>query len=70
MVKASPVEFLSLPVNGEPYITRNNVAVQQAWCENFTINDILDQDGEFKNLKITPQGGGQFSMKALLSKML
>ena len=42
MVKASPLEFLSLPVNGEPYIMRNNIAIQQDRCENFTINDILD----------------------------
>ena len=48
MVEDSPPELLSLPMNGEPYITRNNVAVQQVWCENLTINDILDQSGEFK----------------------
>ena len=29
LVKASLQEYLSLPVNGEPYITKNNIAVQQ-----------------------------------------
>ena len=48
LVKASPPEYLFLPVNGEPYITKNNIAIQQPWCENLMINDILDFNGRFK----------------------
>ena len=55
VIKASPMEFLALPVNGEPYIPRNNVAMQQDWCEKFTIKDILDQEGNFRKPEDYPQ---------------
>ena len=70
IVKASPLEFISLPVNGEPYITGNNVAMQQAWCENFTINDILDKYGRFKKPEdYPPRRRPVFFMKTLRLKM-
>ena len=50
LIKASPPEFLTLPVNGEPYITKNNIAIQQPWCEHLTINDILGTDGNLKKI--------------------
>ena len=28
LIKANPTEFLTLPVNGEPYITKNNITMQ------------------------------------------
>ena len=65
LVKASPPEYLFLPVNGEPYITKNNIAIQQPWCENLMINDILDFNGRFKKLRIIPLKRDQFSMKTL-----
>ena len=36
VIKANPSEFLALPVNGEPYTTKNNIAMQQEWCEKYT----------------------------------
>ena len=29
LLKSDPLEFLTLPVNGEPYLTKNNTAMQQ-----------------------------------------
>ena len=48
LIKASPPEYLTLPVSGEPYIIKNNIAIQQPWCINLTINDILSSDGNLK----------------------
>ena len=48
LLESNPLEFLTLPVNGEPYLTKNITAIQQPWCENLTINDILDKNGNFK----------------------
>ena len=51
VIKANP----TLPVNGEPYITRNNIAMQQEWCEKYTVGDILNQEGDFKKSEDYPQ---------------
>ena len=56
LIKATPSEFLTLPVNGEPYTTKNNTAIQQPWCTNLTINDILSRDGNFKKSEDYPPG--------------
>ena len=50
-----PTEFLTLPVNGEPYMTKNNIAIQQDWCDNHMIKDILNRHGEFKIMEDYPQ---------------
>ena len=55
LVKANPTEFLTLPVNGEPYTTKTNVAMQQDWCDNHMIKDILNRHGEFKRMEDYPQ---------------
>ena len=55
LIKANPTEFLTLPVNGEPFITKNNTAMQQDWCENYMIKDILNRNGELKKLKDYPR---------------
>ena len=49
-------QFFTLPVNGEPYITKNYTAIQQQWCENLTINNILSRDGNFKKTDDYPPG--------------
>ena len=51
-----PLEYLTLPVNGEPYLAKNYTAIQHTWCENLTINDILDQNGDFKKAEDYPMG--------------
>ena len=56
LIKASPPEHLALPVNGKPYITKNNIAIQQPWCVNLTINNILSSDGNLKKTKDYPPG--------------
>ena len=53
-LNSDPLEFLTLPVNGEPNLTKNNTAMQQPWCENMTINDILDKNDNFKKSEKYP----------------
>ena len=60
LVKASPSEYLFLPVNGEPYITKNNIDLQQPWCVNLSLNNILNSKGKFKKMKSTPLEKDQF----------
>ena len=55
MIKANPSEFHTLPVNGEPYTTKNNIAMQQEWCEKYTVRDILNRDGDFKKPEDYPR---------------
>ena len=45
VTKANPIDFLTLPVNGEPYTTKNNVAIQQDLCESHKIRDVLNKHG-------------------------
>ena len=54
--KANPIEFLTFPVNGEPYITKNNVAIQPDWSSNHKIKDVLNGRGEFKKMEEYPLG--------------
>ena len=56
LLKANPLELLTLLVNGEPYITKNNTSIQQPWCVNLTINDILNVDGNLKKIEEYPPG--------------
>ena len=67
--EGQPPEYSSLLVNGEPYIQKN-IAIQQPWCINLTINDILNSDGNFKKLKITLLEKGQFFTKILSLKII
>ena len=45
-----PEEFITLPINGEPQITKNNMAINKDWCKNETINVILDSNGKIKEI--------------------
>ena len=38
-----PNEYLSIPVNGEPLITK--APINQSWCEHLMIKDILNHQG-------------------------
>ena len=51
-----PLEYLTLRVNGEPYLAKNYTAIQQPWCENLTLNDILDKTGDFIKAEEYPMG--------------
>ena len=55
VTKANPIKFLTLPINGEPYTTKNNVAIQQDWCAGHKIKDVLNRHGEFKKMEEYPQ---------------
>ena len=46
-----PSEYLSIPVNGEPFITKNKNPITQSWCEQLMIRDILDHQGDLKESK-------------------
>ena len=69
LLKSDPLEFLTLPVNGEHYLTKNSTAMQQPWCENLTINDILDKNGNSNKPEEYPVGKRPVFMKILLLKM-
>ena len=43
-----PSEYLSIPVNGEPLITKNKTPINQSWCEQLMIKDILNHQGDMK----------------------
>ena len=55
-MKSNPIEYLSLPINGKPYITKNNRAIMQNWCSNHNIRDVLNRHGEFKKMEEYPPG--------------
>ena len=48
VVSIQPLEYLSIPINGEPSITINNTPVEQLWCRNLMIKDILNDTGDWK----------------------
>ena len=41
-----PEEFITLPINGESQITKNNIAISQDWCIHEMINVILNENGQ------------------------
>ena len=45
-----PEEFITLPINGEPQITKNNKAINQYWCEYEMINILLNANGKVKEI--------------------
>ena len=69
LLKSDPLEFLTLPVNGEPYVTKNITAIQQPWCKNLSFNDILDKNGSLKKPEDYSVGKRPVFMKILLLKM-
>ena len=46
-----PSEYLSIPINGEPLITANKTSINQLWCEQMMIKDILSYQGDLKEIK-------------------
>ena len=48
VVSIQPLEFLSVPIMGEPFITKNNTPVNQLWCRNLMIKDVLNNWGDWK----------------------
>ena len=45
-----PEEVISLPINGEPQITRINYAINQDWCKHEMINILLNNKESVKNI--------------------
>ena len=45
-----PEEFITLPINGEPQITKNNQAISQDWFKHEMINVILNVYGKVKKI--------------------
>ena len=43
-------KFITLPINGEPQITKNNIARNQDWCKFEMINTILNADVKVKRI--------------------
>ena len=46
-----PNEYLSIPVNGEPSITKNRTPIDQSWCEQLMVKDILNHQGDLKEIE-------------------
>ena len=47
-----PEEFIALPINGEPQITKNNKGICQDWCKYEMINVILNVNGKVEEIDI------------------
>ena len=45
-----PQEYRYVPINGEPHITSNGISIGQDWSENRNLNDIIDNNGNFRDL--------------------
>ena len=45
-----PEESISLPINEEPQVTNNNIAINQDWCKYKTVNILLNAKGTVKNI--------------------
>ena len=43
-----PSEFITIPINGEPFFTNNNKAIKQDWSRAEMINVILDTTGKIR----------------------
>ena len=41
-----PEEFIALPINGEPTMTKNNKAINQDWCKHEMIKEIDEFYGQ------------------------
>ena len=63
-VAYNPIEFLLLPVNGEPAITRNYTSVNQHWCRTLMIKDVLNSAGDWKTINDFPNGQRPVSMSS------
>ena len=48
VVYSHSTEYLSVPVNGEPSITKNFTSVDQSWCKNLIIKDAINNLGDWK----------------------
>ena len=45
-----PEEYRYIPINGEPYITENNVSIMQDWSMYKNLDVILDANGFFQRI--------------------
>ena len=45
-----PEEYRYIPINGEPYITENNVSIMQDWSMYKNLDEIPDASGCFREL--------------------
>ena len=54
ILKKYPEEFIFIPINGEPLITKNKIVIKQDWSKTEIINSILNSNGcliEWENLR-------------------
>ena len=47
-----PEEHKFIPINGEPHITENKIAIQQDWSKSKTVGEILDSNGKFRDVNM------------------
>ena len=45
-----PEEYKFIPINGEPHITENRVSIQQSWSMSKYLGEILESNGNFREL--------------------
>ena len=45
-----PEAFITLPINGEPQITNNNIAIGQDWCKYEMLNVMLSRNAKVKEI--------------------
>ena len=51
-LKMFPVEFIYLPLYNQKEITSDLIPVEQSWCKNLMIADIIDDRMEFQNQSV------------------
>ena len=56
IVYSQPSEYLSVPVNGEPSLAKNFISVNQFWCRTLMIKDVLNNQGDWKSVKVYIHG--------------
>lgn len=50
MLQEFPEEYRYIPINGETYITENNVSIRQDWSMYKNLDEIQDANGYFREL--------------------
>ena len=58
-----PYEFLSIPVAGEPDITKSFTSIKQDWCKKLQLYQILDNNFTLRDASLMPVGKHPLEME-------
>ena len=60
VVYCHSIEYLTIPVNGEPSSANHSISGNQFWCKIFLIKDILNDIGDWNSTNDYIQGQHPF----------